>query len=45
MAEYMQAQWKQNLGITVPVRAMEFKTFVDARANWITRDFRLRMVG
>ncbi len=33
MAEYMQAQWKQNLGITVPVRAMEFKTFVDARSK------------
>ena len=33
MAEFMQAQWKQNLGITVPVRAMEFKTFVDVRAK------------
>jgi len=33
MAEYMQAQWKQNLGITVSLRAMEFKTFVDARSK------------
>jgi ABC-type oligopeptide transport system substrate-binding subunit len=31
MAEYMQAQWKQNLGITVPLRSMEFKTFLPAR--------------
>jgi oligopeptide transport system substrate-binding protein len=33
MAEFMQAQWKQNLGITVPLRAMEFRTFVDARSK------------
>ena len=32
-AEFMQAQWKQNLGIVVQLRAMEFKTFIDARAN------------
>jgi oligopeptide transport system substrate-binding protein len=31
MAEFMQAQWKQNLGITVPLRSMEFKTFLPAR--------------
>jgi ABC-type oligopeptide transport system substrate-binding subunit len=31
MAEYMQAQWKQNLGITVPLRSMEFKTFLPMR--------------
>jgi ABC-type oligopeptide transport system substrate-binding subunit len=31
MAEYMQAQWKQNLGITVPLRSMEFKTFLPTR--------------
>ena len=30
MAEYMQAQWKQNLGITVPLKSMEFKTFINA---------------
>jgi oligopeptide transport system substrate-binding protein len=32
MAEFMQAQWKQNLGITVPLRNMEWKTFLKARA-------------
>jgi ABC-type oligopeptide transport system substrate-binding subunit len=31
MAEFMQAQWKQNLGITVPLRSMESKTFLSAR--------------
>jgi len=33
MAEWMQAQWKQNLGITVPLRNMEFRTFLRARAS------------
>jgi oligopeptide transport system substrate-binding protein len=33
MAEFMQAQWKQNLGVVVGLRAMEFRTFLDARAN------------
>ena len=28
VAEYVQAQWKQNLGITVPLKTMEFKTFL-----------------
>jgi oligopeptide transport system substrate-binding protein len=32
-AEFWQAQWKQHLGITVPLRSMEFKTFVDARSK------------
>jgi oligopeptide transport system substrate-binding protein len=32
-AEYMQAQWKQTLGIVVPLRAMDFRTFLDVRAN------------
>ncbi|MEO8041788.1 MAG: peptide ABC transporter substrate-binding protein [Acidobacteriota bacterium] len=27
-AEFAQAQWKQNLGITVPIKNMEFKTFL-----------------
>jgi oligopeptide transport system substrate-binding protein len=27
MAEWMQAQWKQNLGITDQLRNMEWKTF------------------
>lgn len=33
MAEFMQAQWKQNLGITISLRSMEFKTFITYRAN------------
>ena len=33
MAEFMQAQWKQNLGITVPLRNMEWKTFLNVRAK------------
>jgi oligopeptide transport system substrate-binding protein len=32
-AEWMQAQWKQNLGITVPLRNMEWKTFLDAKGK------------
>ena len=31
VAEWMQAQWKQNLGITVGLRAMEWKTFLESR--------------
>lgn len=31
MGEFMQAQWKQNLGITVPLRSMESKTFFKYR--------------
>jgi ABC-type oligopeptide transport system substrate-binding subunit len=33
MGEFMQAQWKQNLGITVSLRNMESKTWSDARAK------------
>jgi len=32
-AEWMQAQWKQNLGITIPLRNMEWKTFLDAKGK------------
>jgi len=32
-AEFWQAQWKKHLGITVPLRSMEFKTFVDSRSK------------
>jgi oligopeptide transport system substrate-binding protein len=45
VAEFVQAQWKQNLGLTVPLRNMEFRTFLSersalrfkgfARAGWI----------
>jgi len=33
IAEYVQAQWKQNLGLTVPLKNMEWKTFLDYRAK------------
>ena len=29
----MQSQWKQNLGLTVPLKNMEWKTFLDYRAK------------
>lgn len=32
-AEFVQAQWKQNLGITVPLRNMEFRTFLQTRSR------------
>lgn len=28
IAEFIQSQWKQNLGITVPLKTMEFKTYL-----------------
>ncbi|HEX8735139.1 MAG TPA: peptide ABC transporter substrate-binding protein [Pyrinomonadaceae bacterium] len=31
IAEFIQNQWKQNLGITVPLKNMEFKTFLPYR--------------
>ena len=33
MAEWMQAQWKQNLGITIPLRNMDWKTFLNVKAK------------
>lgn len=33
VAEFVQAQWKQNLGVTIPLRAIEWKTFVSTRAK------------
>jgi oligopeptide transport system substrate-binding protein len=33
VAEFIQAQWKQNLGLTVPLKNMEWKTFLDMRAK------------
>src|SRR5688572_3135505 len=33
LAEFVQAQWKQNLGITVRLRNMESKTFLAARSR------------
>jgi oligopeptide transport system substrate-binding protein len=32
-AEFIQSQWKQNLGITVPLRNMEFRTFLQMRGQ------------
>jgi oligopeptide transport system substrate-binding protein len=45
MAEFMQAQWKQNLGITVPLRSMEFKTFLVVRAKLEYKGFALGIWG
>jgi oligopeptide transport system substrate-binding protein len=32
VAEFVQAQWKQNLGLTVPIKNVEWKTFLSTRA-------------
>ena len=32
-AEFIQAQWKQNLGVTIPLRNMEFRTFLQVRSR------------
>jgi ABC-type oligopeptide transport system substrate-binding subunit len=45
MAEFMQAQWKQNLGITVPLRSMETKTFYAARSALEFKGFALGIWG
>ncbi|HEY0078667.1 MAG TPA: peptide ABC transporter substrate-binding protein [Pyrinomonadaceae bacterium] len=39
VAEFVQAQWKQNLGITVSLRNMEFKTFLANRAKLSYKGF------
>jgi ABC-type oligopeptide transport system substrate-binding subunit len=33
VAEFVQAQWKQNLGLTIPLHSVEFKTFLDMRSK------------
>jgi len=33
VAEFVQAQWKQNLGVTIPLRNVEWKTFLNMRSN------------
>ena len=33
IAEFIQAQWKKNLGITIPIQVQEFKTFQDVINN------------
>jgi len=45
MAEFFQAQWKQNLGITVPLRSMEFRTFLNVRAKLEYKGFALGIWG
>jgi oligopeptide transport system substrate-binding protein len=45
VAEFVQAQWKQHLGLTVPIKNMEWKTYLNyrsqlqykgfARAGWV----------
>jgi oligopeptide transport system substrate-binding protein len=45
VAEFMQAQWKQNLGITVPLRSMEFKTFMPTRAKLEYKGFAIGLWG
>jgi oligopeptide transport system substrate-binding protein len=33
LAEFIQAQWIENLGVTIPIKIMEQKTFLNARAK------------
>ncbi|MDX6405998.1 MAG: oligopeptide transport system substrate-binding protein [Blastocatellia bacterium] len=33
IAEFIQAQWKQNLGVTIPIHTIEQKTFLAGRAK------------
>jgi oligopeptide transport system substrate-binding protein len=39
VAEFVQAQWKQNLGLTVPLRNMEFRTYLVARSEMQYKGF------
>ena len=45
MAEFMQAQWKQTLGVTVPLRSMEFKTYMPARTRLEYKGFAIGIWG
>jgi oligopeptide transport system substrate-binding protein len=45
LAQFMQAQWKQNLGITVTLNNVEFKTFNQARAKLEYKGFALFIWG
>ena len=33
IAEYLQARWKQHLGVTIPLKSLEFRTFLNLRAK------------
>jgi oligopeptide transport system substrate-binding protein len=39
IAEFVQAQWKQNLKLTVPLKNMEWKTYLDHRAKLAYKGF------
>jgi len=45
LAEYMQAQWKQNLGITVPLKSMESKTYLPMRNKLEYKGFGIGLWG
>ena len=45
MGEFMQAQWKQVLGITVPLRSMEFKTYMQSRSKLEYKGFAMGIWG
>lgn len=45
LAEFMQAQWKQNLGITVMLSNMESKTYMAARSKLDYKGFALGLWG
>jgi oligopeptide transport system substrate-binding protein len=45
LAEFMQAQWKQNLGITVLLTNMEQKTYMNACSKLEYKGFALRIWG
>ena len=45
VAEFMQAQWKQNLGITVLLDNMEGKTYMSARSKLAYKGFALAIWG
>jgi oligopeptide transport system substrate-binding protein len=45
MAEFMQAQWKQNLGVAVPLRSMEFKTYMVTRSKLEYKGFAIGIFG
>ncbi|MGH9969895.1 MAG: peptide ABC transporter substrate-binding protein [Pyrinomonadaceae bacterium] len=45
LAEFMQAQWKQNLGITVLLNNMESKTYMNARSKLEYKGFALGIWG
>jgi oligopeptide transport system substrate-binding protein len=45
LSEFMQQQWKQNLGVTVPLTSMEFKTYMAARAKLDYKGFALVIWG